>query len=142
MLGWHSFENEDAEKMARYVEDGGTLLLTRRHLSQSLKHDAPPLYETTPTLERLLGEDWMDADGAVTRNVGKGKVVFFASDKYPAESPIRNDYEDTLRRLATDATQKEACDKGWISGGGMEKPPPSPSNTATLRKISASNLEG
>lgn len=114
MLGWHSFENEDAEKMARYVEEGGTLLLTRRHLSKSLKHDAPPLYETTPALERLLGEDWMDADGVVTRNVGKGKVVFFASDKYPAESPIRNDYEDTLRRLATDATQKEACDKGWI----------------------------
>jgi len=106
-LGWHTFEKGDGEKMLRYVEQGGTLLLSRRHLSRSSIHNGVPEYESDPALDALLGPDWRERSGVSRRKCGRGEVLFFASDAYPAEEEFRQGYEEAMREIAEKACAEE-----------------------------------
>jgi hypothetical protein len=104
-LGWHSYEKGDGEKMLDYVRQGGTLLLSRRHLSAGLVHNAAPEYMGDSALDELLGSSWQSASGVIRRQIGNGKVIFFASDSFPAEESIQAEY-----RAAMEETAREICD--------------------------------
>ena len=106
-LGWHTFEKGDGEKLLNYVKEGGTLILSRRHLSTSLIHNGKAEYASDAALDELLGEDWQQAQGIVRRNYGKGKVIFFASDCYPAEKEIKEAYLGAMAECAEAVCREE-----------------------------------
>lgn len=111
-LGWHTYCPDDGVKMLEYVKNGGRLLLTRRHLSKSLIHNGSGVYEDDPALTELLG-DWQHAVGSFTRQIGKGEVIFFAGDCYPAA--IEKEYAAAMKDLAEKAVAPEN-DKLWARG--------------------------
>ncbi|MCQ2403707.1 MAG: hypothetical protein MJ202_08290 [Lentisphaeria bacterium] len=113
LLGWHSWEDGDGQKLLDYVANGGDLLLTRRHLNRSLKRNAPVDYPDDSALDTLLGAGWRTAGGVRVRQIGKGLVRFFATECWPAEEAIREEYLAAMRQQAEAATQKE-CQRGWI----------------------------
>lgn len=110
-LGWHTFESGDGQKMLDYVRQGGTLLLTRRHLSTALRHNGKAQFIEDPALDELLGENWQKASGVIRRSCGEGKVIFFASDSYPAEETIKAEYEKAMKETAEEvcAREQENC---------------------------------
>lgn len=110
-LGWHSFEKGDGEKMLSYVKNGGTLLLSRRHLSVNLVHNGAPEYVADSALDELLGKNWQSASGIIRRQTGRGKVIFFASDSFPAEESIRAEYSAAMKEAAEEvcALESEKC---------------------------------
>ena len=106
-LGWHTFEKGDGEKLRSYVEQGGTLILSRRHLSTSLIHNGKAEYTSDAALDELLGQNWQQAQGIVRRTCGKGKVIFFASDCFPAEEEIRKEYLEVMAESAEAVCREE-----------------------------------
>lgn len=114
-LGQHVYEEGDGVKMLEYVKNGGTLLLSRRHLSTSLLHNGAPEYHTDSALEELLGQDWTACEGLRKRQVGKGQVIFFADDCFPANDSICADYELQMRKIAEDVVNMESTSL-WAKG--------------------------
>ncbi len=114
MMGWHTYQAGDAQKMLEYVKQGGRLLLCRRHLNTALKHTAAPVYPADePALTELLGDDWRQ-DGAMRlRKIGQGVVRYFPCDLWPAEEPLRQEYLVALKDQAREVTSVEEA-KGWI----------------------------
>ena len=113
-LGWHSFLPPDGERLLEFVRSGGTLLLTRRHFSATLKHDGAPEYRNDPALDELLGPDWRNASEKFRRRrIGAGEINVFMTDSYPAA--IRADYSREMRRIADRISAEEAA-RGWIKG--------------------------
>jgi hypothetical protein len=113
-LGWHTYLPEDGVKMLEFVKSGGTLLLTRRHLSSSLIHNGEAQYADDPALKELLG-DWQHASRCVTRQIGKGEVIFFADDNFPAADGLREKYIAAMQTAAEKATAAEAAHL-WAKG--------------------------
>ena len=114
-LGWHSYLKEDGKKLLEYVSNGGTLLLSKRHLSMNLEHDGTACYETDPALDALLGKSWLDSTGILRRKVGTGCVIFFGDDFYPYNAAVRSAYETEIRTIAESVVEAEK-ENGWVSG--------------------------
>lgn len=114
-LGWNTFAEQDFERLAAYVEQGGTLLLSRRHLSGHVtRRQASQLPANSPALARLLGEH-VSAASKTVRAVGQGRVIYFPQDAYPCEPAIRSEYEAELRARG-EATVERERRRGWIRG--------------------------
>ncbi len=115
-LGWHTFKPEDGRKMLEFVRNGGTLLLTRRHLSRTLKHNSAPEISENEAIAELLGSQWLTQEtGVIRRNVGSGEVICFMAPEYPANGEICCAYSDEMRKLGEKICQEEAI-KGWVRG--------------------------
>lgn len=112
-LGWHTYIPGDGDKMLDYVKDGGTLLLSKRHLSASLIHNGEGVYASDAALDELLGSQWLNASGVITRTVGKGEVIFFADDCYPAA--VAEAYTARMKAVTEKAIAPE-FDKLWAKG--------------------------
>jgi hypothetical protein len=114
-LGWNNYLEEDFAKLHSFVENGGTVLLAKPHMNTELRHEAPAQLPQSKILDTLLGKGYGSATGIVRRNIGKGKVVWFASDVYPADSSIRNEYKNELVAIGETmiATERK---RGWIKG--------------------------
>jgi len=111
-LGWHTYYPEDGVKMLEYVKNGGSLILTKRHLSSSLIHNGSGVYVTDSALDELLG-NWQHESGSYTRRIGKGEVVFFANDCYPSE--IVEEYTSAMKMAIERAIEPEKA-KLWAQG--------------------------
>ena len=114
-LGWNTFNPDDFKKLLEFVKNGGSLILSKPHLSINIKRNLPSELSPDKTLYELLGRDFEDATGIIKRKVGKGKLTYFADDSYPADSQIREAYENELKTAAIKIEQVE-CAKGWMHG--------------------------
>ncbi|MBE6374250.1 MAG: hypothetical protein E7055_19570, partial [Lentisphaerae bacterium] len=84
-LGWNSFRREDGRKLLDYVTGGGNLVLASPHLSQETERGKPLRHQDSPELTALLGTNWQQTEKTFTRTVGKGQVMYFPQECYPAE---------------------------------------------------------
>ena len=115
-LGWHTFAPEDSARLLSFVENGGHLILARPHLSMNVERYKPSqVPESDAALDRLLGEGWRGAHGTLRRKTGRGTVVYFADDLYPAEPAIRPAFEKELADAAQNVVQSERV-RGWGRG--------------------------
>jgi hypothetical protein len=117
-LGWNTMREADARRLLAYVKRGGTLLLTRRHLSAAVERGAPVAVPESRALRELLGSAGraVRAGGAPRRRkVGKGSVVYFPTDAYPCDAGVRKAYEAAMRDSAREAVAGER-ERGWVAG--------------------------
>ena len=110
-LGWHTFVKEDAQKFLSFVKNGGRLLLTKAHLSAETERNKPMQILSDPALEELLGEDYPHEKGVIRRTVGKGTVVCFMEESYPAS--LEKEYQTEMEKI-TESTLASQWKKGWI----------------------------
>lgn len=114
LLGWHTYRPGDGEKMLRYVRQGGTLLLGKRHLNTALGRLEPlTLPPQEEALETLLGKEWRTATGLRERQEGQGRVLYFPSPEWPAHPEVLPAYGQALQRLARECALAEER-QGWI----------------------------
>jgi hypothetical protein len=114
-LGWNTFDEGDFTHLLAYVEAGGTLLLARPHLSTHVMRrqpSAPP--RLSPAVERLLGPLPLSG-GRVSRQVGRGTVIYYPEDAYPCAAAVRAAYEEDLQALGVQTVAAEAV-RGWVRG--------------------------
>ncbi len=115
-MGWNTFAEEDFNRLADYVEQGGLLLLARSHLSVHVKRgQAPVLPERSLALARLLGDTQAGVTGRIERRIGAGRLIYYSQEAYPSEASIRQGYEADLRALGEETVLAE-CGRGWIRG--------------------------
>jgi hypothetical protein len=114
-LGWNTFAEADFGRLLAWVEDGGTLLLARPHLSTELRRFQPARLPRSAALNRLLGAECLSARRRCARRVGRGQVIFYPQAAYPGEPAIRAAYERDLAALAGKAARPERA-RGWIRG--------------------------
>lgn len=112
-LGWHTYGEKDGEKMLNFVKNGGYLLLSKRHLSSSLIHNGEGIYKEDAALQELLGENFLNASGRILRKIGKGEVIFFADDSYPAD--MAEEYRNAMEEVSRKAVEPE-YEKLWAKG--------------------------
>jgi len=116
-LGWNTFEDKYFDNLRRYVENGGTLLLTKAHLNTDLRHNAPvSLPGDSAFAKELLAAAEKEGKSPAVVEMGKGRVVVFDTDAYPADASIRSAYEKEMRALAAESVERQRP-KGWISPG-------------------------
>lgn len=114
-LGWNTFDEEDFAHLLAYVEDGGTLLLAKPHISTHVVRNQPSaLPRLSPTLAKIFGDVPLYGD-RVERQIGKGTVIYFPQDAYPSDAGLRDSYESVLREIGCAAADAEA-QRGWIRG--------------------------
>lgn len=113
MTGWHSYENGDGAKWLEYVRQGGTFLLTRAHISESLDRLSAPIISQDSVLKDLLGDDYATSTGLVHRKIGAGEVYYFATDNFPGSDSVREAYSETLRTLAKSVEDTMRI-RGWF----------------------------
>ncbi len=114
LLGWHTYLPGDGEKLLAYVRNGGILLLGRRHLSTALgRRDPLTLPPAEEALDTLLGEGWRTATGLRERQVGQGRVLFFASPEWPAHPELLPEYRKALQDVAEQCARAQE-NRGWI----------------------------
>ncbi len=115
-LGWNTFEEQDFARLLAYVEQGGTLLLSRKHLSTHVvRNQACALPRVSEALTTLLGGPVALSGAKIERRVGKGRVVYFPQDAYPSEVSLRAAYEAELKAIGAAAVEAESK-RGWIAG--------------------------
>lgn len=113
-LGWNTFSNADFVRIHKFVEKGGTLLLTAAHLNSELQPDKPAQFpEDDTVVKKLLGLDYKSYTARTEINIGKGKVIYYPYNGYPIEETIKDAYTNEMKQLATQAISKEP-EKGWI----------------------------
>lgn len=113
-LGWNTFSNADFVRLHKFVEQGGTLLLTAAHVNSELQPDQPVQFpEDDTVVKKLLGLDYKTYTEKREINIGKGKVIYYPYKGYPVEEAIREDYVAEMNRLAAEAITGETA-KGWI----------------------------
>ena len=113
-LGWNSFDADDFLRLRNYVFGGGTLILSAAHLNAELQPDQPTQFPAGDAILReMLGEGYRLLTRKTEIPFGLGKIIYFPEASYPAETSLRSQYEETLRSVATAATDRERA-KGWI----------------------------
>jgi len=113
-LGWNTFDENEFERLLAFVRRGGTLLLGRPHASANVRRGGSAVLPESAALHALLGPA-LRSRTRTERKVGRGRVIFYGQDAYPAESAIRAAYEADLRRLAETVVAAERS-RGWIAG--------------------------
>lgn len=112
-LGWNTFHEPDFRKLLDFVENGGTLLFARPHVSTEVRRQQPASLPDSKALDALLGRGWETKAGRLQRSVGQGSVIYYGNDLYPCDKAIRKAYENDLAALGTLAIQAERP-RGWI----------------------------
>lgn len=138
-LGWNTFDNTDFIRIGKFVERGGTLILTAAHLNSELQPDKPVSFpEEDSAIKKLLGLDYRYYSGKKEIPFGKGMVIYYPDKVYPADSSVKESYELDIRRLA-DGTVTEQSSKAWV------KPTPwinfSPWDTDSTRTLYVLNVD-
>lgn len=110
-LGWHTFEAADGKKLLNYVSNGGRLLLAAPHLSTETERNRPVAHLDSPELDALLGTNWQYAKKTICRAVGKGKILYFPENHYPAD--IGSPYREAMHQLLEESVRSE-YQRGWI----------------------------
>ena len=113
-LGWNSFDENDFLRIRNYVFDGGTLVLTAAHLNAELQPDQPVRFPANDAVIReMLGDNYQSLTAKTEIAFGNGKIVYFPSPAYPAETSLRSRYETTLREIGETTVAAEQT-AGWI----------------------------
>ena len=113
-LGWNSFDENDFLRIRNYVFDGGTLVLTAAHLNAELQPDQPVRFPANDAVIReMLGDNYRSLTAKTEIAFGNGKIVYFPSPAYPAETSLRSRYETTLREIGETTVAAEQT-AGWI----------------------------
>jgi hypothetical protein len=116
-LGWNTFDDKYFNNLRKYVENGGTLMLTRAHLNVDLRHNAPvELPKNSDFVNKLLAVAKKAKKSPAVVRVGKGRVILFDTDAYPSDKSIRPAYEEKMRALAARSVERQRA-KGWIVPG-------------------------
>lgn len=117
-LGWNTYEADDFRRITRYVEAGGTLILSAAHLNANLQPDTAPVFPSDDAaIRNLLGEDYRSMQTKTEIRKGKGRIIYFPQPLYPSEAAIRTDYEQAIKGLAIKEIEKE-YNQGWIIPAG------------------------
>ncbi len=111
-LGWHTYEQGDGAKMLEYVRNGGILLLARPHLSDSADRRAFN-HTAEPELLELLEKNYLDETGILKRQVGSGKIIYFADNCYPSQESINAEYRQAMAEIAEQVITREK-EKAWV----------------------------
>lgn len=108
-LGWNTYQADDFGRLLRFVEQGGTVLLSAAHLNANLQPDEAPAFpEDDRVIRQLLGDDYRLLQSKTEIRKGKGRVIYYPQALYPSEIDIRADYEKSLRELAEIEALKES----------------------------------
>jgi len=116
-LGWNTYDEEDFKRLLLFVENGGTLLMTRAHLNTNLTHNGAVSMPGKSQFCDILNSEIKDGDSKDVVNItqGDGRIVLFDTDKYPANSSIRDAYEREMHCLGDSILEVERK-AGWIKG--------------------------
>jgi len=113
-LGWNTFCNADFIRIHKFVEKGGTLLLTAAHLNSELQPDKPTQFpEDDTVVKKLLGLNYKSYTDRTEINIGKGKVIYYPYNGYPVEDAIKDMYVNDMKQLSCQTIRQET-EKGWI----------------------------
>ncbi|MBN2651183.1 MAG: hypothetical protein JXR63_02285 [Spirochaetales bacterium] len=115
-LGWNSFAAQDFQQILEYVSAGGNLLLSAAHLNTNGIPNDEIIPADSAVLKKLLGDDYLSAEGRRELTVGKGKVIFYANKVYPSNIEIFSQYKADIIALAQDSMARQR-DSGWIIPG-------------------------
>lgn len=113
-LGWNTFDNADFIRIKKFVEQGGTVLLTAAHLNSELQPDLQTRFPKDDTvIKTLLGNDYKTYKERKEISLGKGKIIYYPEKVYPVEDDIKDSYINDMQILATEIVSKES-NRGWI----------------------------
>lgn len=113
-LGWNTFDNTDFIRIRKFVEQGGTLLLGAVHLNSELQPNLPTKFpEDDTVIKNLLGIDYKTYKGRRLIPLGKGRIIYYSENVYPADDLIREHYIEDMKDIASGITSEE-LEKGWI----------------------------
>ena len=113
-LGWNTYAKTDFERIADFVFDGGTLVMTAAHINANLQPDEQPTFpEDDAPLQAMLGKDYRSLTQKTVISYGAGRVIYFPSKAYPAEDEIRSAYVEVMKEESLKAIAPERS-KGWI----------------------------
>lgn len=87
--GWNSCTEEQVKRLCAYMENGGTLLMAKPHLYDSLSRK-----EVLFGKAEILSSEWTEK---LLSYREKGRLIYFDTDAYPIEI---EGYEKTLKELA------------------------------------------
>ena len=143
-MGYNCYEKEDFDRLEAYVKNGGRLMLTMAHMTDttllsdiragrlnycetafSFAEGAPKMQNVSvggveiPLCVNVLEGDVLartdDGQSLVSRySFGEGEVILFHAGVYPSHAAIRELYEGMLRDTMTELTEREHA---WVSCG-------------------------
>lgn len=113
-LGWNTFDNTDFIRIKKFVERGGILLLGAVHLNSELQPDIPAKFpEDDTVIKTLLGINYKTYKEKTQIPLGKGRIIYYPENVYPADDLIRQHYIEDIKDIASEITSEE-LEKGWI----------------------------
>lgn len=114
-LGYNTMDDDIAEKLYAFVENGGRLILSRAHLSTSLIK-SEVVNGTSECFQSEHISMLTAGESGKPHRVGKGEVVFFDTQHFPAATDLRSEYENALNQAGEYVTSLER-EKGYAGGG-------------------------
>lgn len=113
-LGWNTFDNADFIRIKKFVKQGGTLILGAVHLNSELQPDLPSKFpEDDTVIETLIGLDYKTYTDRKVIPLGKGRVIYYPQNVYPADELIKSSYTEDIINTASGIVSAE-YEKGWI----------------------------
>jgi len=114
-LGWNTYNNADFVRLKKFVEQGGTLILGAVHLNSELQPDLPVRFpEDDTVIKTLIGQDYKTYKDRTEIPLGKGHIIYYPQNVYPADEFIRSQYAGDMKKIASDIISAEYT-KGWIA---------------------------
>lgn len=113
-LGWNTFNNTDFIRIKKFVEQGGVLLLGSVHLNSELQPNLPAKFpEDDTVIQTLLGVDYKTYTEKTVIPLGKGHIIYYPKNVYPADELIKASYIEEIKNISS-AIVSEELQKGWI----------------------------
>ncbi|MFA7493919.1 MAG: hypothetical protein WCZ43_10450, partial [Proteiniphilum sp.] len=95
-------------------EQGGILLLGAVHLNSELQPDLPAKFpEDDTVIQTLLGIDYKRYKEKTVIPLGKGRVIYYPKNVYPADDLIRTGYIEEMKEIASGIVSEE-MEKSWV----------------------------
>ena len=119
-LGWNTYDETYFTRLKRFVQDGGTLLMTLAHLNTNLHHNSKiTLPEKSVFYETIKqGVDKNNISEIQEIAIGKGRVLLFNTVKYPGSKELHDKYAEEMKKLGKNLIKSERK-KGWIRGSKL-----------------------